>query len=142
LWFRRRGRNDDGVVSATEVERDYREARKELKHRIRNAKAKFWAELVKTVDDDPWRKPYKVGMKKLRGPPATEVMEPRTIRDIAAVLFPEGDRDGEPTYLDEGPVDITEFSLAEVTAAVGRFRSRGKAQVLTVYRAGSGGLFM
>jgi len=55
-------------VSVANAEQIYREARKELKHRIREAKARCWAELVKTVDDDPWGKHYKVVLKKLRGP--------------------------------------------------------------------------
>jgi len=126
LWTRRRGRCLDGAEAAS-AEAEYREARKVLKRCIREAKAKCWAELVRNVDDDPWGKPYKVVLKKLRGPPATATMEPRTIRNIAAVLFPEGDGDGVPADLVEGPVEVPEFTLAEVTAAVGRFRSRGRA---------------
>lgn len=126
LWTRSRGRRFDGVTTAS-AEAEYREARKALKRCIREAKAKCWAELVKSVDDDPWGKPYKVVLKKLRGPPATATMEPRTIRNIAAVLFPEGDGDGESADLVERPAVVPEFTLAEVGAAVGRFRSRGKA---------------
>jgi hypothetical protein len=83
--------------------------------------------LVKSVDDEPWGKPYKVVMKKLRGPSATAPMEPRQIRTIAAVLFPAGDEAGMPTDVDVEPVAVPELSRAEVTAAVGRFRSRDKA---------------
>lgn len=126
LWTRSRGRCHEGAAAAA-AEAEYREARKVLKRCIREAKAKCWAELVKSVDDDPWGKPYKVVLKKLRGPPATATMEPRTVRDIAAVLFPEGDGDGVPADLFEQPVVVPEFTLAEVDAAVGRFRSRGKA---------------
>jgi len=39
LWFRRYGRNDDGVDTATEVKIDYHEAQNELRHSIREAKA-------------------------------------------------------------------------------------------------------
>ena len=126
LRTRSRGRCFDGAAAAS-AEAEYREARKVLKHCIREAKAKCWAELVKSVDDDPWGKPYKVVLKKLRGPSATATMEPRTIRDIAAVLFPEGNGDGMPADLVERPAVIPEFTLAEVTAAVGRFGSRGRA---------------
>lgn len=126
LLTRSRGRHLDGAAVAA-AEAEYREARKALKHRIREAKAKCWAELVKSVDDDPWGKPYKVVLKKLRGPPATATMEPRTIRNIAAVLFPEGDGDGRPADIYELPVVVPEFTPAEVDAAVGRFRSRDKA---------------
>lgn len=108
---------------------------KGAEHRIRESKAKCWADLVKTVDDDPWGKPYKVVMKKLRGPSATATMEPQAVRDIAAVLFSQGDRDGVPAdFVGARSEDVPEFSVKEVTAAVGRFGSR----IRMVYPAGSG----
>lgn len=54
-------------------------------------------------------------------------MEPRAVRDIAAIRFPEGDEDWESADLVEELVVVPEFTLAEVTAAVCRFRSRGKS---------------
>lgn len=125
---RRRARGDDGAAIAA-AEDDYRAARKELKHRIRESKAKCWAELVRSVDDDPWGKPYKVVLKKIRGPPVTAAMEPQEIRDIAAALFPAGRpmENRVPADVVEDPADVPEFSLAEVSAAVGRFRLRNKA---------------
>ncbi|KAL4147788.1 hypothetical protein QTP88_002137 [Uroleucon formosanum] len=55
-------------------------------------------------------------------------MEPQTIRDIAAVLFPQGDGDGEPADLAGArSEDVTEFSVEEVSAAVSRFGSRCRA---------------
>lgn len=67
------------------AEAGYCEARKELKRRICLAKEKCCAELVRTVDDDSWGKPYKVVLRKLQRPPATALMESRTVRDLVAV---------------------------------------------------------
>jgi len=95
-----------GGESAADVKRIYREAQKELRHWICEVKSKCCTVLDKTVDDNLWGKPYKVVTRKLRGPPAT--IEPQTVRDIAAVLFPKedggrveilsrgGDHDGRP----------------------------------------------
>lgn len=98
-----------GDESTADAERVYLEAQKELKPRIRKAKAK--AELVKTVDYDPWGKPYKVVMKKLRRPPATTTMEPQTVRNIAVILFPQEDGDVLPANLAGGRTeDVLEIS--------------------------------
>lgn len=123
-----RGRRLDGTATEC-AEAGYREARKELKCRIRSVKAKCWAELVRIVDDDPWGKPYKVVLKKLQGPPATASMEPRTVRDIAAVLLGSLEV-GEPTDAADGPADVAEFTRLEVEPAIDRFRSRGKSPSL------------
>lgn len=56
-------------------------------------------------------------------------MEPRMIHDIAALLFPEGNGEGELADLVEHTTVILEFTLAEVTTAYRRFRIRGKAPV-------------
>jgi len=55
-------------------------------------------------------------------------MDPQAVRDIAAVLFSQGDRDGVPADLvGVQSENVPEFSLEEVTAAVGRFGSRCRA---------------
>lgn len=81
---------------------------------------------MKTVDGDLRGKPYKVVMRKFREPPATTTKKPRTVFDIAAVMFPEGNEVGAPTDVFEGPVTVPEFFQAEVTAAISRFRRRNK----------------
>lgn len=41
-------------------------ARKELASAIRTAKTEAWEEAIKELDNDPWGRPYKTVMKKLR----------------------------------------------------------------------------
>ncbi|KAK9296748.1 hypothetical protein QLX08_009361 [Tetragonisca angustula] len=43
----------------------YREKSRELKNAITEAKEKAWKELMKTLDQDPWGKPYRAVMKKI-----------------------------------------------------------------------------
>jgi len=44
-------------------------------------------ELVRSMNDSPWDKPYKVVLKMLRGSPATKNMKHSSVRNIASVLF-------------------------------------------------------
>lgn len=55
---------DDDIAIMT-VEEDYQTARTQLKHRIRESKAKCWVKVIRSVDGD------KVVMKKIREPPET-----------------------------------------------------------------------
>lgn len=77
VFNRLRGCGDAVATTVTEVE--FRSARKELKHRIRDSKAKCWTKLVRSVDDNPWGKPHNVVLRKLHGPPTTKMMEPSTV---------------------------------------------------------------
>lgn len=125
---RARGGNDDTVDQATE---EYRLARKSLKSCIRDSKARCWKELIQTVDSDPWGKPYRVVLRKIRGPPATATMEPQMIREIATALFPGGDPNEvgelEEDSAEDEAGELLPFTQGEVDAAVSRFRSRNKA---------------
>lgn len=51
--------------------------------------------MVNTVDDDSWRKLYKVVTKKLLRSLIMVTIESQTVCDIAVVLFQQGDEDGE-----------------------------------------------
>ena len=56
----------------------YRAAVVALQQAIREAKARVWDELLKTIDREPWGRPYRLVLGKLRptAPPLTESMEP------------------------------------------------------------------
>ncbi|XP_043264151.1 uncharacterized protein LOC122404279 [Colletes gigas] len=51
---------------------------------IKRAKAQAWKDLLQTLDDDPWGRPYRVVLKKLRpwAPPVTEGLDPRLLEDV------------------------------------------------------------
>jgi len=125
-----RARGDLGATSAAEG--DLRTARSTLKRLIRAAKGKCWDEMIQSVDSDPWGKPYKLVMKKLRTPSATLRMEPQLLREVVTTLFPNRSSGpvGETEAADNeehGAAGVADFSLAEIDAAVGRFRRRNRA---------------
>lgn len=93
------------------------------------AKKKCWTKLSKTIDADPWGKPYKIVMRKLRGNPATAQMDLGEIRDIVNTLFPQPPNPptaaNETTRLEECEIPL--FSKEEVDKAVNKFKMRKKA---------------
>jgi len=91
-------------------------------------KANAWDELLKTIDDDPWRMPYRIVMNRLRrsGPTLTESIEPVVVENILETLFPTGEtHDPEEIWRNRDcPVHECHVSVAEVTEAI-RARKRG-----------------
>ncbi|KAL4142128.1 hypothetical protein QTP88_004645 [Uroleucon formosanum] len=103
----------------------YREAKKQLKIAILRSKRTCWKELISSVAADPFGKPYKLVMRKLRGPPPTASMEYATLQSVVDSLFPEhrARTDGPPVPADS----VVPFTASEVDAAVERAGSRNKA---------------
>ncbi|KAE9525570.1 hypothetical protein AGLY_014097, partial [Aphis glycines] len=103
----------------------YREAKKLLKIAIQRSKRTCWKELISSVDADPFGKPYKLVMRKLRGPPPTASMEYATLQTVVDTLFP---RHQERTDGPLAPADpVVPFTALEVDAAVERAGSKNKA---------------
>lgn len=48
------------------AEAEYRTAKRALKAAIKEAKGKAWKELIKTIEEDPWRLPYRLVLNRLR----------------------------------------------------------------------------
>jgi len=76
-----------------EGSREYQERwkilRKSLAKAIKEAKEKSWAELIATVDGDPWGKPYKVVMKRLRRhKPIPGIELPGKLESVVGAFFP------------------------------------------------------
>lgn len=55
--------NDEGMAEALE---HYRTSRNALSAAIRKSKARSWDEQLQDLNADPWGRPYKAVMKKLR----------------------------------------------------------------------------
>lgn len=68
----------------------YRDAKQFLRNSIRQAKRAAWEELLLTLNEDPWGKPYKLVLNKLRpwAPPTTEVLDPLFTQLVVGTLFP------------------------------------------------------
>ena len=65
----------------------YLGACKEVQYKIWRAKEAQWRDLHALVDVDPWGKPYKCVMSRLKGPPQRLVMSPAQVREAIGTLF-------------------------------------------------------
>lgn len=74
-----------------ELKRNLKDARMRLKNLILESKKKSWVELMNSVDHDPWGKPYKIVMQKLRRAvaPVSETLERNFLSGVLSYLFPE-----------------------------------------------------
>jgi len=70
---------------------EYRSSSKALRIAIGEAKARAWEDLVLTLDENPWGRPYQIVMNKLRrwAPPLTESLDPPLLNRVLDTLFPE-----------------------------------------------------
>lgn len=118
----------DEVRANAELERTndaFTTAKKQLKHAISRSKKACWNELIASVDNDPFGKPYKLVMRKLRGPPATATMEHQTLENVISTLFPPHER--RPACPTTPAEQIVEFTREEVDAVVERAKTKNKA---------------
>ncbi|XP_011866998.1 PREDICTED: uncharacterized protein LOC105561517, partial [Vollenhovia emeryi] len=76
-----------------------RQKRQELKSAIRKAKEAAWDEMIRSLDTDPWGRPYKLVMNKLStgALPAVETMQPGFLDEVVETLFPAGDPNRAPS---------------------------------------------
>ncbi|KAI4476934.1 hypothetical protein M0804_013114 [Polistes exclamans] len=104
-----------------------RETNKQLKRAIKKAKAIAWKDFVGTLEADPWGRPYRLVMKKLRpySAPLTEVLEPDVLDLVLGGLFPQVERDSDQD-LRGVQVDGAAVTLEEVLAAARKIAG-GKA---------------
>ncbi|XP_025261901.1 uncharacterized protein LOC112637121 [Camponotus floridanus] len=111
----------------------YREAKKVLQRAIKRAKDKAWAELLETLNEDPWGRPYLIIRKKLKsgGPRITESLHSQVLEDVVAALFPNNG-DGADTALGQSihtsswtdDLGVTEEELA---GAIRKLRAKNTA---------------
>ncbi|KAI4485714.1 hypothetical protein M0802_012575 [Mischocyttarus mexicanus] len=96
-------------------------AKKDLGKAIKDAKRKAWEDLLQTIDRDPWGKPYKMVMGRLRpaAPPITSVLEAEVLVDVLGELFPcpRTSTSGEGRQRNEDGAEIPVVSRDELQAA-------------------------
>ncbi|XP_015375188.1 PREDICTED: uncharacterized protein LOC107169818 [Diuraphis noxia] len=95
--------NDRATSELERTKSDFVVAKRRLKHAISRSKKACWSELIASVDQDPFGKPYKMVMRKLRGPPATATMEPEMLKTVVSTLFPTHQQ--RQAEVNEQPVD-------------------------------------
>ncbi|KMQ85513.1 reverse transcriptase [Lasius niger] len=111
----------------------YKEAKKSLQQTIRRAKARAWEELLETLDNDPWGRPYLIIRKKLKsgGPRITEGLQPLVLEDIVSALFPTTRGElrapsGQAVHPQRWAADMG-VTKAELTGAIKRLRAKNTA---------------
>ncbi|XP_032685219.1 uncharacterized protein LOC116850722 [Odontomachus brunneus] len=70
--------------------RSLRAARIDLRKAIVRAKAQAWQRLLEELDRDPWGRPYRIVLGRLRtwASPATENLDPQALDNVVGALFP------------------------------------------------------
>jgi len=116
-----------GEDRSREYEEIWKGKRKQLALAIKEAKEKCWSDLIATVDKDPWGKPYKIVMKRLRRQrPIPGIQLPGRVDNIIDTLFPTGPSRTPSTVHRTGEEPPEPFSMAELTTAA-RSLPNGKA---------------
>ncbi|XP_041981665.1 uncharacterized protein LOC121735065 [Aricia agestis] len=112
----------------------YRSARHHLRDAIRTAKREAWEDFLRTLEQDPWGRPYKWVRQKLRpaAPPLTQSLQPDLCRSIVSALFPpraewSPPSMAPPTAEPEEEEEIPPVSAGELAAAVHKMSLQNKA---------------
>ncbi|XP_011875263.1 PREDICTED: uncharacterized protein LOC105566123, partial [Vollenhovia emeryi] len=89
-----------GEQAAERAREGYFEAKVALRKAIRVAKGRAWTEFLDSLQEDPWGRPYKMVLNKLRpwAPPLTERLDGGFVRRVVQALFPDivGEDGGPP----------------------------------------------
>ncbi|XP_063838238.1 uncharacterized protein LOC135087403 [Ostrinia nubilalis] len=105
----------------------YQEAKKALRGAIGAAKNAAWEELLSTLNQDPWGRPYRLVMSKLRPwtPPLTTTMDPGLLSNVVEALFPAREEWVPPVCFSSEGVsgdEAPEVTEGELGAAILRLR--------------------
>jgi len=110
------------------VAEEYKAVRDALRCAISKEKARAWGELVLALDKDPWGRPYKIVLNKLKGgtTPMTETLDPQFVHRIVATLFPAEEGADPIPAPESGPEWEDELGVTqrELKDAVRRIKSR------------------
>jgi hypothetical protein len=111
----RRPRNDD-------LQRNHQDHRKALRRAIKESKARCWAELCSSVNEDPWGMPYKIVRKRLRTAVVDPYLEgPGNLESVINTLFPQHQpRESSCAAMDDV---ASPFSEAELLIAAKRIKT-------------------
>lgn len=116
VFQRKRARH--GESASQEYQDIWKGLRKTLSIAIKEAKEKAWADLIASVDSDPWGKPYKIVTKRLRrSRPITGLELPGRLDDVVNALFPCGNPPTRVPSTTCSTVWQTEFTTIEIVGA-------------------------
>lgn len=112
---------------------EYKSLRDKLRKEIRKARAGSWGELLSSLDKDPWGRPYRMVLNKLKqgASPITESLDPAFVRKIIDTLFPVME-DGLDNPIpereagwNEGEMAVSEGELKDVVRRIKNGKAPG-----------------
>ena len=101
-----------------------------LQRWIGEANSRGWNELIEAIDHDPWGRPYRLVLGKLRprAPPLTESLVPMMLERVLSTLFPQDSSElleAEHRLVDYDPP--APATRTELQAAVRKMTARNTA---------------
>jgi len=125
LWQRsKRGADLEDILAKR---RNYRSAKKALRSAIRKAKSTSWAELISSIETDPWGLSYKLVMRKLRksSPTLSETLGEESLIKLLDTLFPRSEREAVSLVpSDTLPPEVVEDTDVSVHEVIGLVKKR------------------
>ncbi|XP_015121780.1 uncharacterized protein LOC107044425 [Diachasma alloeum] len=117
-----------------EWETRYKKPRRKFTKAIKRSKKKTWNELPAEVEGDPWGRPYKTMMTRLKSQPMPSPTCPEVMEKIVTVLFPQQSllQRGVEREEEELVPLITEAELLEACSRVGNTKAPGVDDVPNV----------
>ncbi|XP_025160569.1 uncharacterized protein LOC112589898 [Harpegnathos saltator] len=126
-------RNKQGRGKLARIEKVLGRTWEALKAAIKEAKEKAWERLVDSLDEDPWGRPYKRTVGKIRpwAPPPTESMDPQDLEGRLDTFFPRVEESPPrlpvPELRDGNWNEDLGVSLEEFATARKKLGAKGKA---------------
>ncbi|XP_026467863.1 uncharacterized protein LOC113371452 [Ctenocephalides felis] len=117
---------------------EYKQARRQLNKAIKDSKVRCWKELLDEVEENPWGRPYKTVMSRLKSQPIPSPTCPRLLNKIVTTLFPrQPNLNYQVTHVEQNNIPlITLQELMEACHRVGVFRRKWKQQRLVLIPKG------
>ncbi|XP_078051429.1 uncharacterized protein LOC144477578 [Augochlora pura] len=114
--FQRARAKRETIDKIDEVKSDYNGKKKSLKILISKAKSDTWSKFIETIDWDPWGKPCKWVVNKVKGrapmiPPSGKQVE--EAMDKLFVTKPQDEHETEEAYVPTGGVDGMDEDLSQ-----------------------------
>lgn len=100
-----------------------------MQHFIKEAKSRAWDDLCQTLEEDPWERPYRIVLGKLRprAQPVTESLEPTTLDMVLSALFPDAEEETPATRIQPGDITSPPVTEAELSLAIAKMSKKSTA---------------
>lgn len=120
----KRAKSSKNATEITQILEDLRGARTRLSNLILCSKRKSWMALIRSIEVDPWGKPYKLVMEKFRtsATPVIETLKKDFLSSVLGYLFPNKQNGFRMVALD-GTEDIDEISDLEIRLVLQKMKT-------------------